>query len=313
MGDVTLRQHYVWRKYLRAWSTPKEQIFSLLIEQNKVIIANLMGIAQSNSFYRMNELSLEQIDFIKKYISKIPTILQGLALDLLICYESYSDLSHRYRLEPNSMKHIPSIESKLRKIEIDTFEKIHGIIEGFGSELVECKNAEVLKKIVIDEEKYYNAMTYLCIQYSRTNAMRKRFEDGVRDRPSVYSVVENAWPLLSMIAGFQICYGLIHNNPSFSYVNNATRIPFITGDQPLINSVGDKIDSEGYAVDLVFYYPISPKSAIMIEFNKEPGRPVYTINADDSFVQRYNSLIASNANFFLFSNEKEGLESYIKP
>lgn len=313
MGDVTLRQHYVWRKYLRAWSTPKEQIFSLLIEQNKVIIANLMRIAQSNSFYRMNELSPEQIVFIKQYISKIPAILHGLVMDLLICYESYSDLSRRYRLDPNSMKHIPSIESELRKIEIDTFENIHGIIEGFGSELIECKNAEALKKIVIDEEKYYNAMTYLCIQYSRTNAMRKRFEDGVRDKPNVYSVVENAWPLLSMIAGFQICYGLIHNNPSFYYVNNATRIPFITGDQPLINSVGDKIDSEGYAVDLVFYYPISPKSAIMIEFSKEPGRPVYTINADDSFVQRYNSLIASNADFFLFSNEKEGLESYIKP
>ena len=312
MGEVTKRQHYVWRKYLRAWSTSNDQICSLLIKQNKVVRVNLMGVAQSNYFYKMKELPPEQIDFIEKYIRSIPPVVQGIAFDFLKCYKSYSELSFRYRTDPASLSHDMNTEEELRNIEIQTMEKIHGTIESFGEELVECDSAESLKSIVYDDEKYYQAMTFLCIQYSRTNAMRVRFEDLMRERPTVFSVVENAWPLLSMISGFQICYGFMRNNPSFYYIENHTGDPFITGDQPLINSVGEDVDSEGFAKDLVFYYPLSPNNAIIIEFNKEEGRPIHLISADKDFVEKYNSLIVQNANSFVFANNSSLLERYLK-
>ena len=312
MGEVTKRQHYVWRKYLRAWSTSNDQICSLLIDQNKVVRVNLMGVAQSKYFYKMTELPPEQVDIIEEYIQRLPLVLQGIAFDFLRCYKSYSELSFQYRTAPASLSHVNNIEEELRNIEIQTFEKIHGAIESFGEELVECDSAESLKGIVYDEEKYSQAMTFLCIQYSRTNAMRVRFEDSMRERPTVFSVVENAWPLLSIITGFQICYGIMHNNPSFFYIENNTGEPFITGDQPLINSVGEDVDSEGLAKDLVFYYPLSPYSAIIIEFYKEEGRPIHLISADKEFVEKYNSLIVQNANSFVFANDSSLLERYLK-
>lgn len=271
MGEVTKRQHYVWRKYLRAWSTSNDLIYSLIIINNKVVRVNLMGAAQSNYFYRMRELPSEQIDFIRNYISIIPNVLQGLALDLLDCYKSFSELSFQYRTNPTSMAHITNIDAQLRDIEIQTFEKIHGTIVLFGNDLIECKTIDSLESIVNDDLKFNRVMVFLCIQYSRTNAMKVRFEDSMKERPTVYSVVENAWPLLSLISGFHICHSLIQNNPSFYFVENPTAIPFITGDQPLINSVGDDVDLDGFAKDLVFYYPISPKSAIIIKFTKTLG------------------------------------------
>ena len=71
-------------------------------------------------------------------------------------------------------------------------------------------------------------------------------------------------------------------------------------------------NEEGYVKDLVFYYPISPKSAIIIEFGKEHGYTVETIKADDTFVDKYNSLIANNSQQFLFANDVSILETYLK-
>ncbi len=312
MGEVTKSQHYVWRKYLRAWSTPKDQIFTLLIDQNKVISVNLMGVAQSKYFYKMEELSSEQISILDTYIQGLPTVLQGLAYDFLRCYKSYSELSLQYRTDPKSMSHVKNIEDELRKIEIQTFENLHGTIESFGNHLVACNSEESLRNIINDEEKYFQSMAFLCIQYCRTNAMRVRMEDSMRERPDVFSVVEKAWPLLSMISGFQICLALNRNKPSFYFIENNTGESFITGDQPLINSVGEDVDSDGLAKDLVFYYPLSPTAAIIIEFNKEEGRPIHSLSVGKDFVAHYNSLIAQNANSFVFADNTSQLEQYLK-
>lgn len=57
------KQHYVWRHYLKAWST-KNLIWCQ--RDGKVFNSNLMGIGQSRDFYKLQEPSEDDLLWIKK-------------------------------------------------------------------------------------------------------------------------------------------------------------------------------------------------------------------------------------------------------
>ncbi len=63
------RHHYVWKQYLRSWAID-EKIFCL--RDKKIINPNLVGIAQQRDFYKLNELKVDDIEFIMGFINKSP-------------------------------------------------------------------------------------------------------------------------------------------------------------------------------------------------------------------------------------------------
>lgn len=312
VGNITKRQHYVWRNYLRPWSTSNDSISYLVIDENKIIKGNLMNVAQQNFFYKLNELTSEQIDFIQQYNSSLPVVLQGLAANILHCYEGYSRLSKECRGQSSPISELPNAETVLRDIEINTFEKLHGTIESLGDELVKCNSAAALEEIVNNNGKFFSAMAFLCVQYTRTNVIRERFKDSMKDRMFVASLVDKSWPLLSLISGFYMCLGLIRNNPSFVFVENTSSISFITGDQPIINTLGDDVDEDGCAKQLELFYPLSPNTAIIVYFTNDASHSVRSIYANEEFVKKCNSLIAKNSKKFLFAKMEEELEPFLQ-
>jgi len=57
------RQHYVWRHYLKQW-TINEKIFCH--REGVIFGSGLMGVGQSRYFYKLNELSKQDIHIIYK-------------------------------------------------------------------------------------------------------------------------------------------------------------------------------------------------------------------------------------------------------
>lgn len=57
------RQHYVWRHYLRSWSS-NDKIWCH--HDGKTFLSNLMGVAQKRDFYKISELTESDILIINK-------------------------------------------------------------------------------------------------------------------------------------------------------------------------------------------------------------------------------------------------------
>ncbi|PZV15926.1 MAG: hypothetical protein DCF20_09180 [Pseudanabaena sp.] len=56
------RHHYVWRDYLRAWSVNE---FIWCYREGKIFNSNLMGVGQIKYFYKLKEMTVQDMEFIR--------------------------------------------------------------------------------------------------------------------------------------------------------------------------------------------------------------------------------------------------------
>lgn len=66
---VARKQHYVWKKYLRAWCNTNEQLYCSF-KKSKPIKTSLTNVANKRDFYKLKKLNAFEIDFIKYTINK---------------------------------------------------------------------------------------------------------------------------------------------------------------------------------------------------------------------------------------------------
>ena len=66
---TTRRQHYVWRKYLEPWTTPKgksRQIWFLRRESEAPILTDVTNVAVERDFYRLSDLEIGDTEYVRK-------------------------------------------------------------------------------------------------------------------------------------------------------------------------------------------------------------------------------------------------------
>ena len=92
------------------------------------------------------------------------------------------------------------------------------------------------------------------------------------------------------------------------FINNKTSVNFITGDQPIINRYSTK-ESQGKVLDkFEFYYPITPKLAILIT-DKDYKKNELEIT-DFSKIHYFNDLIFINSLEQVYATSQDELERY---
>lgn len=93
-------------------------------------------------------------------------------------------------------------------------------------------------------------------------------------------------------------------------LTNETEIPFITSDQPVINTFAEIITTEKRKLkydELEFYYPLSPKRAV-IQTEKKIYHGIDKRNVSTEEVKKYNQMIYSEADRFVYASDKAMLE-----
>lgn len=195
-GQLTEKQHCVWRRYLRPWKQKPQigGVWTCILSQKKVAMVGVMDVAQASYFYKIEELNKEQLNFLRKFVSTQPHGVKELGMQLLELYESYAELMEKKRNGDMVLLSIPNIDHKLKEIEINTFEHLNGEVESLGFALIDCRSIEDVKSM--SPKDLEKSMYYLWIQYMRTRRMKERFVDSMMERPNMHEIGEKTWPFM---------------------------------------------------------------------------------------------------------------------
>ena len=308
MSDITKKQHYVWRHYLGAWKSAKDDkdIWTGFLQSKVVKKVALTSVAQSSYFYRLEELTDVEIAFLKQYSDILSPQIQEVATILIAGYIAYTQIKREFvvKIGPTD----GAFEHALKKIELSSFEAIQGTIERMGYGLLKCCSIQEIETLVNDD--IYDVLFFLMVQYTRTKAMKERFVSSLTDRPHLQDVGRKSWPFWNIVTALQLVEGIAKENDyRFVYVKNCSSVPFITGDQPVINALGDIKDEKGDVKYLEVYYPLSPSTVLVIAFDS--GKRFEEMDVDEVYVNERNSLIMKESQLHIFGNEEAVLNDLL--
>jgi hypothetical protein len=303
--DKKRRQHYVWRHYLKPW-TFGEQIWCL--RENRTFTNGLMGIGNSSYFYKINELTEKDIDLIQKlWVNDAPPILKELYKNWIILFSAI----HTVKRISEKNGAYEKMKEGLDLAIINFEEDMHAHIEGGAIPYIEkLINNDV--GFLKDENGYFEFIYFLCVQYFRTKKRKETFLE-LQEEFKSFDLVK-IWNVCSHIMATALAFGMIREKEDFTCVmlkNNSTT-EFITGDQPVINTFAkldekEKLEHE----ELELYYPITPKSALIIS-RKPEYKGIEEVEVDEVFATQLNDMIFLNSYDQIYSNNELSLLKYKK-
>ncbi len=159
------------------------------------------------------------------------------------------------------------------------------------------------------DEAYASFARYVCVQYMRTN---KRKEATLGNASPYKSINPDAiWNVLSHIFATNVAWTLFAERRDIKTVllKNETPQAFITADQPVINAHATGIQLRHFVHDLEFYYPLSPRLAMLIMKDaRYSASGTVTVSIEE--VQRYNDQIALQSHTQIYASTRSDLERF---
>lgn len=303
-------QHYVWQKYLEPWK--KDGQIVCLRNKKKIFSSNPRNVASQKYFYKINSLTQNDCMLIRSlFINKKPEYIKKLLEGWVKPVEEFLQIyeySSEYGEIEGSLKEYT--EQALKNI----LEELHMKIENAGMPgLCKAQSGDVLflsecKEMSLDDVA--NFLIYLCFQYFRTKKIKQNVKNNLKEYASMFANFDDAFnllvPILSTLLGNSL-FNLINNKELNCYLlENVSEIPFITGDQPVINihATFKKYNEE--ATDLALYYPLSPNKSLLI--TKEQ---ICDLECSIEKVKEYNDMIDSQSLELIFANVKSALHPYM--
>lgn len=298
-------QHYVWQKYLEPWK--KGNKIAWLRNKKDIIESNSRNVASERYFYDINGVTLNDCTLIKQiFISKQIGPIKSLLEDWIKPIETFLLL---YNVVPNEREIKSLIEIQLKNL----LEELHTQIESDGmSGLCKIQSGDVTflsKDDDLYEEDDIGFIIYLCFQYFRTKKNKSNVKEGLGEYTRLFNDFDNAFNLIALILSTRLGYTLLNHikNKVFHcyLLENDSEIPFITGDQPVINThASSNVYEEVNELEL--YYPITPGMSLLITKDQIENKKCCVKK-----VQEYNKLIVRQSHEIIFANDAIFLHPYI--
>jgi hypothetical protein len=296
MSNLTHMQHYVWRKYLRAWAS-HDRIWCL--RADKLFNPNLMKVALERDFYKLHDLTIEEVKFLEDFCKGQREPLRELNLRWVKYFTFLFELQRKLIAEGQDSVEIAHI---IDRAAIEQEDSLHGWIEQGAVASVDALLAGDASFFNVPKQKT-SFLYFLANQYTRTKKLKSKALEG----PSKITTInpENIWNALSQIIATSLGQSLIAYGYQLYFLRPEGDQVFITGDQPVINLHGTYIAPTETPNKLDLYYPIFPNLAVLIAV--EP--PENSLLSDEE-VRAYNRHIHLQSHTMLFAHERDVLEPF---
>lgn len=302
------KQHYVWRAYLKSWA---EEGSVWCARKGKIFPTDLMNIGQERYFYKLRELTPRDIEFVRMVAieptknEKLRELNEGW-LALFTAIFKFKELAHSKGV--NS----PELDNQ-----IDI--AIHNMEEDYH-QAIEAKALQSIESILAKDVGFFNTEKgrldfsyFICVQYMRTKkrkeALLGQFNGSIN--PLYDGVnIESAWGVMRHIFATNMGFGIFANREKYKMVLviNESETPFIAGDQPVINTFASGSESSVVS-DVEFYYPVSPKLAILISA-KEKYSSLNEFQISEEEAHDFNLAISLASHEQIYANSSELINKY---
>lgn len=302
--QIVKRQHYVWREYLRSWAI-KDKIWCYL--NGKILNTNLVNVAQEKYFYKLNRLNSNEVEFINNFL--LSSIKNKALLKLNIGWVEI--FNYVYKLEYLLQAQV--INELLIANAINDLEKVVGEYYQTQIEKSGIKYLSLLKEKKIDffedDSSRMEFCFFICVQYFRTKNTQQRFVQSLTQKKIKDIDFSRVWNVARNIFSTNVAQSICFDRQyKIVLLCNQTRIPFITSDQPVVNT-HSVVKNKGLVSELEFYYPITPYVSILITKNHKDYGRVKCIKTADG-VHACNEYILGFCHDQIYSSERESLEFY---
>jgi len=293
------RHHYVPQWYLTPWSE-NQRIYCLRNGQIKP--CGLASVGVEKDFYAVSDLTIKDIEFLRRgVIAQSPEGVRSIHESLL---REFARVAYANQLK----KARPGIKDEakrtVREIVSNLDENYHESIEHDLQYSIGCMlsgSTEFFSDVSM-AGSFLRALALFSLRTKKRREAMKRIRTPI---PGV-DIDRVCGPMIHMLA-INIGGSLLVDRARFRIVllQNETRLPFITSDQPVIN-IHENRDSRGTPLEVEWYIPLSPKRAMLyLLAENAPTDKIKRISEVEA--QSYNAFMVKHHHDQVFANSRECL------
>lgn len=298
MAGALTNNHYVWKHYLEAWSSPK--FFCYRRSDCKLFGAQPKVVANERNFYQTYRLSAADLQYLERLIERASFVTaRESSREFVRLFQATFELRDRIAEGRLPDEEISRIEGELGEIERTIGEKYHTRLEGDGIGYLDDLRRGSTAFFRRDED-CAKFLYFVSNQYFRTPKVR---------RAAQYSTLlahdpRRTAPLEAHIYASNVGMSLYASRASRRIVmlRSDGSIPFITGDQPIFNLL-DPTKSE----DVELYYPVSPERAMILTRTADASSDHERILGKMA-IETYNHFIWCASHDQVYANDRNYLQ-----
>lgn len=305
MSSTKKQQHHVYEHYLKAWAG-SGSFCCYSKDRNNRFSTTPEKVGKQRFFYKLNRLSKADRQFIDLVISWMPyDELRKLNTEFVDLVEDVFKLKDALDEPGQSPLTKQLIKKELRLAENNLLEDYHGRVEENAKPLL-----ALLKQydagFYDNEDLCADFLRFLLHQYFRTRNLREKIS-ALPGYVSGHSFERTSF-VFNHIFATTVGASIFRERDVYKivFLKNSTKIPLITGEQPVLNLINPEGTNE---VEL--YYPVSPETAILLTRDSVKASSLI-IELSEVSVEAYNLLIYRAASDQVYSSNPDYLDGFVK-
>ncbi len=294
------KQHYVWEHYLKAWAVGG-QVWCRRGES--VFRANTGNVGHRRDFYRLKEMSSEDLQLVEMLISQMTEPLRILARGWIPHFQQIFEIKRAWEANGRSDRELEEcLDIAINNMEEDIHESIE---EKAVPLLAALRDGDA--SVLDNDGQFIDFARFIAAQSLRTPGVARRIAERVQRTTPVFQV-KATLGLLRTIFSTNLGASLYAGRRKLRlvFLDSPVGTELVTGDQPIVNTRGTGGEAGPPPTELEYYYPVTPTRALLLDFDHTKAvREKRTLTEGE--VEEYNRMIFVRSDEQIYARSEEHL------